>query len=117
MLRGDRSREVTALAGITCALGLVYLWRKLNVLTRRVTSLADRVKQHETDIEWLSCLETFVGEGLALVNSSIGFDNIAPQDGSSVWSQAVDQAREEGTLVARREGVGRGVRVCSPMKG
>jgi hypothetical protein len=54
MLRGDRSREVTALAGITCALGLVYLWRKLNVLTRRVVSLADRVKQHETDIEWLT---------------------------------------------------------------
>ena len=24
------------------------------MLTRRVTSLADRVKQHETDIEWLT---------------------------------------------------------------
>ena len=47
MLRGDRSREVTALAGITCALGLVYLWRKLNVLTRRVVTLRN---------SWVQCV-------------------------------------------------------------
>ena len=56
MLRGDRSREVTALAGITCALGLVYLWRKLNVLTRRVVTLRNSWVQMCADVPQWVCM-------------------------------------------------------------
>ena len=50
----SRDRESAALAAFACTLGLVYLWRRLSTVKQQVASLAERVKQHETDIEWLT---------------------------------------------------------------
>jgi len=57
-----------------------------------------------TDVEFIDRLNEILDDGVQVVNASVGFDNVWPIDGSSPWSQGVDQLAEYGVIYVAAAG-------------
>jgi subtilisin family serine protease len=57
-----------------------------------------------TDVEFIDRLNTILADEIDVVNASVGFDNVWTMDGSSPWSQAVDQLQDYGVLYVAASG-------------
>jgi subtilisin family serine protease len=51
-----------------------------------------------TDAEFLAGVNELLAEGVHIISASIGFDNVWPPDGTSLYSQAVDSVFARGVL-------------------
>ena len=50
----EHLKEAAAVAALAGTLGLVYLFRQLNSVQRRLITLTERAKLHETGLEYLT---------------------------------------------------------------
>jgi len=57
-----------------------------------------------TDVEFIDRLNDILDDDVQVVNASVGFDNVWPIDGSSPWSQSVDQLGEYGVAYVAAAG-------------
>lgn len=55
-----------------------------------------RLQRFRTDAELVAAAEALTADGVAVLNASIGFDNLWPADGTSPWSTAAAAAVEGG---------------------